>query len=560
MAHNPTTVLSQTLQSLTSVKFSEIAKQRDAHASFTSAARATAAGKPSVRDRVAALLDALAPTTILAQDGGREVADIRRLLQLAEYDSSVPESHLVVFEGRIRGAMDARGRSLDFAHLYARLLNEWIDGSGKRIDDREGDGEGVGVSSVREEGEGEGFALVESDRLQALRDKFAAVVFTPVRTDEGEIDRYLRGMFKGDEGEKTLDIVRGEIRAKGEEFAKMVKPFDVHTIRQCIKGLFSEELLKDEKKTILQEFEKNDTVLNEMADVLNLRFADLRNWTWDAPNGLPVEPRRQLNGKYRVMADEEVLQAIFLHFIAMHWAVRFKTLLSDLIRVRTTYPGVWEEMSTVPLDDLDRREYFTGSRTPNTSVQSEKTKQFNDFFLANLPDSLDDEAEPYDDASKQDDSSSEGEKSSPIKQQILRRLAADITLGKNVNGEVAALQGDLQWFAPGLPHSTILAVLRFYGVPEFWLEFFSKFLRAPLNMSAGLDGTAGQVQVRERGTPIASAMAVFLGELVLFGMDLAVNDASGLLLYRLHDDFWTSGKPDKVVEAWKAINIYVKVM
>ena len=72
-------------------------------------------------------------------------------------------------------------------------------------------------------------------------------------------------------------------------------------------------------------------------DVLNMKMADIKNWQWDAgEEGLPVEPRRQLNGKYRIMMDEDILDAIFLHYVGMTWNVGMKTILCDVAR----YTGI----------------------------------------------------------------------------------------------------------------------------------------------------------------------------------------------------------------------------
>lgn len=46
---------------------------------------------------------------------------------------------------------------------------------------------------------------------------------------------------------------------------------------------------------------KDKVVLAEIVDVPNMRYVDLESWSWDADEGIPVAPRRQLNGKYRVV-------------------------------------------------------------------------------------------------------------------------------------------------------------------------------------------------------------------------------------------------------------------
>ena len=60
-------------------------------------------------------------------------------------------------------------------------------------------------------------------------------------------------------------------------------------------------MLNDEKKASLAEFLKDDAVLAEIRDVLNMRFRDLKEWEWNlGEEGMPVLPRQSLNGKWRV--------------------------------------------------------------------------------------------------------------------------------------------------------------------------------------------------------------------------------------------------------------------
>ena len=95
----------------------------------------------------------------------------------------------------------------------------------------------------------------------------------------------------------------------------------------------------DDAKQTLNEFTSNDVVLDEIADVLNLRFADLDNWSWQAEEGMYYEPRRQLNGKYRIMMDMDILQAMFLHYIAVSWCGHLKEVFGRLPKDRKFWRG-----------------------------------------------------------------------------------------------------------------------------------------------------------------------------------------------------------------------------
>lgn len=154
------------------------------------------------------------------------------------------------------------------------------------------------------------------------------------------------------------------------------------------------------------------------------------------------------------------------------------------------------------------------------------------------------------------------EKKTPkeIKQQLLRLLASEVHLHTFLNGECAVVQSDFQWFGAALPHSTIYAVLEFAGVDQEWIAFIRRFLEAPLDMSPVLGNKISAGRIRKRGTPMAHALEKFIGELVLFFMDLAVNQQGGTLLYRFHDDLWLVGEPAKCANAWQTMEKFAKVM
>ena len=59
---------------------------------------------------------------------------------------------------------------------------------------------------------------------------------------------------------------------------------------------------------------------------------------------------------------------------------------------------------------------------------------------------------------------------------------------------------------------------------------------------------------------MAHATEKFIGELVLFVMDLVVNRETGMLLYRLHDDIFLVGEPERCAKAWEALGAFAKVM
>jgi hypothetical protein len=105
--------------------------------------------------------------------------------------------------------------------------------------------------------------------------------------------------------------------------------------------------------------------------------------------------------------------------------------------------------------------------------------------------------------------------------------------------------------------------MTFVGFDSIWIEWFRKYLEAPLNMdNAGCsDGRTPKGPItRRRGVPMAHGPEKFLGELILYFLDVAVFRKTGLYLLRLHDDIWIHGPPVKVAEAWKTMQDIAKIL
>ena len=428
------------------------------------------------------------------------------------------------------------------------------------------------------------FELVERQRqrLGELVDKFESVVFEPLETDEARIRSFLDQLFPDEASNKELEKLRNKIADVSTKFMAEAAPFTEDALNSCIKGLLTEDILSDEKQAILRDFLDHDVAKSEIADVLNMRFSDLKQWHWDAgQDGIRVMPRRGLNGKYRVWADDDILQMIFVQYIGIRLCNMLKPALKEFMEVVCSRDL---EGHMAPSDaDLERGRFYNGHPRYGTVIEGQhKTDYFSKFFLSQLPateTSLFDGDNKYDDDDDSDDSlsyadtvdvHSSPQKRSGIKQQLLRHLTAELIVHRlrNVTHDtrtgpgngVALVQTDLQWYATGLSHSTVYAVMRYIGFGQDWIDFFKKYLESPLNLDAASDDRPQLgPRIRKRGVPMAHASEKFTGELVLFFMDLAVNRDTGILLYRLHDDIWLVGEPQRAAQAWTCMESFAKV-
>ncbi|KAJ5206520.1 reverse transcriptase [Penicillium cf. griseofulvum] len=539
--------LSRTLQSLTRSKIHELEKHRNTYESRKVEILATASKCPTLRERVAQLL---VGTKSLSQgaESDSEIANIEHWVEQARFDSSIPSEKLEFFETQLHNRLDAYSRKLNLADLYSRLLTEWINPPSKNED------------AENHSSEDEDFEIVDErqkERLKQLCDQFEDMVFKPCETSPAEITSFLQGLFPGDDGVKSLENLRSKISVKSQSFWDQKDPFTVDSLSRCIRGMQSEEIISEQKQQMLKHFLANTVVLNEIADVLNMRYADLRNWDWHADSeGVPVLPRQQLNGKYRIWMDDDVLETIFLEHICIRLCQMLKDTLNGFIE---DGQSVWE-VPTKPKTthrDMLRRAYYGQQWDWRDSLEECRKAEFqNDFFLTALPDG-DGTGWDYDD-DEDENNMDDGRRN--VKQMLLRKVVTETLLARHLDGEAVVIQSDLQWYATSIPHSTVYTALKFIGFSEDWVEFFRKYLATPLNMDKSFEGH-DQVgpRKRRRGIPIAHASEKFMGELILFYMDLAVRRETGVLLYRLHDDIWLSGEPQKCAQSWEVMQRFATI-
>lgn len=558
MAH-PSSVLSQTMQSISLTKIRELEKQRGRYESRKNEVL-SAADKHSdnIRERITQLLRGVKDLCEAELARDTRVLNIDLWLQQSSYDPSVPPQMLQSYEVLLRSKLEVQSRKLSIGYLWSRLVTEWMNSS-------------TPMSEAPGSEDESSDAERQEKRLEELCDKFEEVVFTPLDMDEARIEQYMQGLFSSDDAKSALESLRSQIQSHEDSLLNADMPFNRDTLRWCVNGLLAEDLLSEEKQDILREFLESPVVLDEIADVLNLRFADFDDWSWEAgEQGIPVLPRPQLNGKYRIWMDEDVLQAIFIHYIGIKNCVELKSALTKCLKRHWN----WTAGKDMPTGDRFKYEYFTGAKlNSDTTVDKTRSTEFKDsFFLSQLPSAVttigkhrayvnDGAVQEEEEDDNGDNKNEKAHENVNIKQKLLRTLATEAIVHRTLYGEAAVVQSDLQWYATGLSHTTIFTVMRFLGFSERLVSFYRKVLQAPLNMvrTPGASPT-GEPRIRQRGVPMAHAPEKLTGEMLLFVMDLAVNRATGMLLYRLHDDLFLCGEPSRCAQAWKEMEVFADVM
>lgn len=297
MAASPDSLLSAALQSITKTKISQLTRVQQTHDAWlreTMAAIETFDDN-SQADRLDAVEMGLNSSHPSFSKGQISKAYLSSWAKQSRFDASLSPSVLRARVNLFKRMEAQQKERFRFARLYCDLLTDWISQSQvQTLPDP------ITVK-VTDPLETDDFEILEKDRLQRLREQFADVVFSKP-TDNGsheDILSYVRTLFPSKEAKLQWDRARGGLYAFGNRHFATGSPFTLTKLKALMQGVLGDILLSDDKKAVLRGFMKDDDVLTEIADVLNMRWADMENWSWEAgPEGLHIEPRQQLNGKY----------------------------------------------------------------------------------------------------------------------------------------------------------------------------------------------------------------------------------------------------------------------
>ncbi len=221
-------------------------------------------------------------------------------------------------------ALTIQSRKYQYASLFGKLVTEWLEHPNEAV------AGSYGLSHADSDtASQESFEQVGRAGMHEQRAEWESLVFNPsAKSDPVAIKDYLSKLFGSTSKAKKLLKTPLENLKESMKDRIHLGRFTADEVEKCIKGLMNMDLLSRDKRNALVEFQSNPLVLVELADVLNMELDALDSWSWgDSP--IPLEMRRQLNGKYRIFMDEEIVQALFLHFIGTTWAVHLKTLFTE---------------------------------------------------------------------------------------------------------------------------------------------------------------------------------------------------------------------------------------
>ncbi|MCJ1246930.1 hypothetical protein MMC30_004141 [Trapelia coarctata] len=470
--------------------------------------------------------------------------NLYRYYEQSKVDPTLSTGVLENWESKLRQALETQGVKHEYAALFGRLVSERLSDTSMTTNP---------LNAPNSEAD-DGLAEVEvvgRAEQHEQRKEWESRVFQKASVTPAQLLQVLDSKFGSPVAVNALEDLRDRVEDFCVEFREQYS-FDIAVVHVCVKEVLKREILSVEQSATLKEIVANPIYLSKLADILNIRFKALDEWSW-GKESIPVEMRRQLNGKYRVFMHDEMTQAIFLEFIGMQWSLFLKRAFLQFFNALA-----WTKPSEMTKSDHDHRAYFLEAEG-DTGIASElRSKYESQYFMSQLQDMIDSGTKGYGDDNITKETNQTGRNPLEIKQSLLHLLFTESLMANRIHKGSVVVQSDFKWFGPSLPHATILTILKFFGVDQSWLTFFEKFLQAPLRFIQ--DGPNGLVQQRKCGIPMSHALSDVFGESVLFCLDYAVNQATGgAVLYRLRDDFWFWGQEDECSKAWTAITSFADV-
>ena len=244
-------VFSETLQSITTTKLTELSKKRKIFEDQKLSLLSTAEAEPDQQKRLRVLVDGIkqsfAVKTATRKRGDRRggpgriisgstndprlevmLKNLERFLEQARYDPSVSPKLLQDWDHALVQRLNVQSLKYQYATLYGELVGEWLSAE-------------QGTANVDASSENsEGFEEVHQSKKDDQRTEWENLVFEPFETDRTAIETYLRSLF-GKNGAnkqaiKALDALKKSVDAFETTLAAPGQ-FNDHVLRWTINGL-----------------------------------------------------------------------------------------------------------------------------------------------------------------------------------------------------------------------------------------------------------------------------------------------------------------------------------
>lgn len=546
--------------------------------------------EPSTLKRVSQLLEDIKKLDSYLETND-DLSIMTRYIEQAKNDRSVPEAKLLKYEKQLWDKLTQHLNRFEVSSLHVDLMKEVIDAQSS-----------VGSTAAKLEKAAleDDFEMVENE-LEEVLEKFEKDNFIPKNVDEKAIDAYLAGLFHEKRGPRCLSRIRSQMALSSETEKDETLELSEEWLMWAIMELLKNDLVSEEKKLLLESYLQSPIAVQELMTTLKMK--DYKQWNYYGnEQGLAVSARQNSDGRYCITVEEDIVDMLYLTCIGASWA----TLLKMTMTTYEQRSGVFET-ETLGCDERDRRDYFLHPFTrrfipqsngcincagfipvapmpppivdafglplppvcipympdrkskkkryqagpppppPSSSLSQERSKNYvKDFFLSRLPEC--------------EGCAPKVTRVEETQATLIKILAADAKLRKAFDGKPHVFATTFDSLASSIPHKTIITVLKFLGVTQDCLDFFTRVLEANLNIGPAMRGTPDRILSRARGLSAGHALEKFFSEAVLIFLEIAVFQKTGAYLYRLHDQCFFIGTEEQKAKCVAEVTNFATIM
>ncbi|KAJ4983830.1 hypothetical protein SVAN01_10693 [Stagonosporopsis vannaccii] len=306
----------------------------------------------SVRERLAALIkDIQRFDAYLEEDD--DLTIIASYVEQAGDDSCMSDDKLLKYEAKVLEKLHKRMNRYDATSLHLVMVREAMSAAPSV----KASNTGIDTLSLDD------FEVVDN-KLELLWEEFEAQAFTDKDIDVDALETYLTGLLEGNGSLSSLSRLRDNMRRYGEEVLDGEADIEEDELEWCIMDLLKNDLVNEETKKTLEKYIQNQVAIKELLGVLNMK--SIRDWNWKkGDKGLPVTARQDVEGRYHVAIEEDIIDMLFLHCTAIGWAQKLKGCLSDYFRYLDL---VYKRHLT--LEESQEREFFLEMMPPESPPDS----------------------------------------------------------------------------------------------------------------------------------------------------------------------------------------------
>lgn len=325
----------------------------------------------TLRERIASLVkDVQHYDCHLEEDD--DLTAIAKCVEQTEFDNCISDAKLLKFEEQILDKLQKQMHRYESTLLHLQLMDEAMNVK----QTAKPTASALGVNSHDDED----FEVVDTGP-ERVQQKFEAEAFATKKINSEALEGYLTEIFDGIGVVGSLscpNTLRNKMYGYSAELLGGEADIEEDDLEWCILNILKNSLISDDRRKTLESYLQNQVALRELVSALNIR--SVRDWNWDnVDKGLPTTARQDAEGNYHIIIEENLVDMLYLHCIALGWAEKLKDVLSRLAQF--LQPNKSREIS---LDGYKEREYFLDP-TPYEPLEEQLDDPQSPYHLPSMP-------------------------------------------------------------------------------------------------------------------------------------------------------------------------------